>query len=122
MLALILWIVFVVYWIIVFQRPMNPETKIAIFSLGALIALTSIYLALWVVHNVRIFQKFGRRRARRQGLPTPLQDFLGRRIVTEDIETLHQANRIEVEVRSTQVKGRTIEEKIITSAEEGEWL
>ena len=110
--AVLLWVVFVLYWRIVAQRPLNPETKLAIMSLAVLSFLTILYLGVWVYHNVRIFQKEERRKAKRRKRKAPLQDYLGRWIVVDNPESVQSANYIEVEVRGNVANGKVIEEKV----------
>ena len=110
--AVLLWVVFVLYWRIVAQRPLNPETKVAIISLAVLSFLTILYLGFWVYHNIRIFQKEGRRKAKRRSRKAPLQDYLGRWIVVDNPEAVRAANYIEVEIRSNVVNDKVVEEKV----------
>ena len=110
--AVLLWVVFVLYWRIVARRPLNPETRIAAVSLGILSLLTIIYLGFWVFHNIRISQKFGRRKGKRRKRKDPIQDYLGRWIVVDNPKAARTARYVEVEVRSNIVNGKVIEEKL----------
>ena len=110
--GVLLWVVFVLYWRIVAQRPLNPETRIAVISLAILSLLTMLYLGFWVYHNVRIFRKEGRRKTKRRKRQAPLQDYLGRWIVVDNPESVQSANYIEVEVRGNVANGKVIEEKV----------
>jgi hypothetical protein len=111
-LAILLWIVFVIYWRIVFQRPMSPETKIALFTLGSIAFLSILFLSVWVFHNILISKKLHRRKERRGGMREPNQDFMGRWIVIDHPEVLRRASYIEVEVKSNMVDGKVVKEKI----------
>ncbi|MEE9270446.1 MAG: hypothetical protein V3V49_09325 [Candidatus Krumholzibacteria bacterium] len=115
--AVLLWVVFVLYWRIVARRPLNPETKIAAVSLGILSLLTIIYLGCWVVHNIRISQKFGRRKSKRRTRKAPIQDYLGRWIVVDNPKAVRTARYVEVEVRSSIVNGKVIEEKLFRTTD-----
>ena len=111
-LAILLWIVFVIYWRIVFQRPMSYETKIALFTLGALAFISILFLTVWVFHNVMIHKRLHRRKERRGGMREPNQDFMGRWIVIDHPEVLRRANYIEIDVKSNMVDGKVVEEKL----------
>lgn len=111
-LAILLWIVFGGYWLIVFRRPINSETATAIVTLGALTFLAMIYLYAWMVYNVRLAKTLPKRVRRRRGMRGPIQDFLGRWIVVDHPTRVMKANYVEVEVRKNVVNDRSLEEKI----------
>jgi len=111
-IAVLLWLLFGYYWYVVMQQPMNPDTKTALVSLGVLSFLTILCLSGWVFHNIRIARQFPRRKVRRAGGREPVQDFLGRWIIVDEPDAIVDANYIEVEVRSTSVEGKVVEEKI----------
>ncbi|MFQ5510211.1 MAG: hypothetical protein ACE5EO_00020 [Candidatus Krumholzibacteriia bacterium] len=113
--AVLLWVVFAVYWRIVAQRPLNPETKTAVASLGVLSFLTIVYLGFWVFHNIRIFERHGRRRVRRRRRKEPLRDYLGRWIVVDNPKAVQSANYVEVDIRSNIVNGKVVQEKVFRS-------
>lgn len=114
--AVLLWGVFLYYWQIVAQRPINPDTRTAMLSLGALSFFSVVYLSAWVFHNIRISRKFKRRRVRHHEKKRPLHDFLGRWIVVDHPEKLLSANYIEVEIKSSIVRNKTVEEKIFRTS------
>ena len=111
-IATIFWIVFAYYWHLVSRRPINPDTITAMVSLGGLAFLTILFLTFWIYHNIRIAHKMGRRNARRERPEDPNRDFLGRWIVAKRPSELRRAGHIIVEVKTTTVNGRTIQEKI----------
>ncbi len=100
------------YWQIVMRQPMNPETRVAIISLGVLAFLSALYLTGWVYYNVRLSRKLQRRQARPPEPRGPLRDFLGRWIVVDHPERLLTARYIEIEVKRIVSENKVIEEKI----------
>jgi hypothetical protein len=118
LVATVLWVIFGIYWYIVFQQPMNPDTKTAMVSLGIVALLAMAYLSVWVFHNIRIDQRYQRRQSRRTGVKGPIQDYLGRWMVWDDPQRLRAARYIEIEVKRTALGERTVEEKIFRSARE----
>jgi hypothetical protein len=113
-----MWVVFVYYWQIVMQRPMNPDTRTAIISLGVLSFFSALYLTGWVYYNIRIARKFQRRKVRVTESKRPLKDYMGRWIVIDHPENLLTANYIEVEVKRIITRKKTIEEKIFRTTPE----
>ncbi|MDH3216453.1 MAG: hypothetical protein OEN01_09205 [Candidatus Krumholzibacteria bacterium] len=111
-IAVLLWIVFVYYWQLVMQRPMNPDTRAALIALGVLSLFSIVYLTGWVFYNIRIARKFQRRKVRQSYTVQPVQDFMGRWIVADRPEILRAANNIEIVIKSSVVQDKTIEEKI----------
>ena len=111
-LAVLLWLVFVGYWLIVFRRPINPDTAAAIATLAALSFLAILYLYGWMVYNIRLAKRLPKRARRRRGMRGPIQDFLGRWIVVDHPTRVMKANYVEVEVRKNVVNDRNLEEKI----------
>jgi hypothetical protein len=110
--AVLMWVVFAVYWRIVAQRPLNPETKTAIVSLAILSLFTMIYLGFWVFYNIRISERHGRRKVKRRKRKDPIQDYLGRWIVVDNPRAVRTARYVEVDVRSNIVNERVVEEKV----------
>jgi hypothetical protein len=110
--ALLLWVVFVFYWSIVFQRPMSSDTRASLTTLAIVTGAGILFLSFWVYHNVRIHKKFRRRKRRRDASFLAEADHLGRVIVFEDFEALLRSHYIEVEVRTDDPSDPPVEEKI----------
>ncbi|MEJ2722232.1 MAG: hypothetical protein P8181_14020 [bacterium] len=109
--AVLMWVVFVYYWNLVVRRPMNPDTKTALIALAVLTAVTVVMLCIWIYHNIRVHRRFrGRRRARREAA-LPVRDYLGRRLMLGDADTLRRAGSIEVSVKSGWADGKYEEQK-----------
>jgi hypothetical protein len=115
--AALLWIVFVYYWRIVFQEPMNPDTKTALLSLAILTLAAVSFLGAWIFHNVRIHRRFGERRMRRREAPAPGSDFLGRRIITDDAKGLRRSTHIVVDVVRVPGGDGALENKVFKSVD-----
>lgn len=111
-LAALLWILYAYYWSIVGQRPVSPRTTAALAALGVLAGLTIIILIVWVAHNIRIARRLQRRRRRPPRPRATARDYLGRWIVCDDPELLLDASYIEIDIKTSVVGDRTIEEKI----------
>jgi hypothetical protein len=111
-IALLLWVVFVLYWMIVFRRPMSADTKTSLATLGFLALTGILFLIFWIYHNVRIHKTYRRRKRRRETAFPVDRDCLGRSIVYEGIGMLLNACYIEVEVRRVEEGEAPVEEKI----------
>lgn len=111
-LAALLWILYAYYWTIVGQRPVSPRTTAALAALGVLAGLTIIILVIWVFHNIRIARRFQRRKRRPARPRATARDYLGRWIVCDHPELLLDASYIEVDIKTSVLEDRTIEEKI----------
>jgi hypothetical protein len=116
--ALLLWLVFGVYWLVVFRRPMNPDTVTALVSLGVVSFTAIIYLTVWMLYNIRIFKKLPKRKIRRRGVRSPVQDFMGRWIVVDHPTRVMKANYIEVNIQSNFVNNKLIEEKVFRTTQD----
>ena len=111
--AILLWVVFVLYWRLVMARPMNSDTRVAVFALSLLCLAGIVYLTFWILHNKGIARRFkDRRRGRRRAFRDPIQDYLGRWVIVDTPDELRQANYIEVEVKTSVVNEKTVEEKV----------
>ncbi len=111
-IALLLWVVFIFYWSIVFQRPMSSDTRASLTTLAILTGAGILFLSFWIYHNVRIHKKFRRRKRRREASFHAEADHLGRVIIFDDIDVLRRSHYIEVEVRATGAFDPPVEEKI----------
>ena len=114
--SVLLWIVFIRYWHIVMQQPMNPDTRTAIATLASLAFLTAVYLVVWVYYNIRLSRKHQRRKTRMTTATDPLQDYMGRWIVVDHPEALPTANYIEIELRQREGDDETVEEKVFRTS------
>jgi hypothetical protein len=114
----LLWVVFVYYWQIVMQRPMNPDTRTAMVSLGVLSFFTALYLTGWVYYNIRISRKFQRRKVRVHEARRPLKDYMGRWIVVDHPENLRTASYVEIDIKRSFIQNKRIEEKIFRTVPE----
>jgi hypothetical protein len=114
----LLWVVFARYWQIVMRQPMNPETKVAILTLGALAFFSALFLTAWVYYNIRLARKYQRRQTRPPEPRTPLQDYLGRWVVVDHPERLLTSRYIEVDIRRIETENKVIEEKIFRTSPE----
>lgn len=115
--AVLLWVVFVYYWRIVFQQPMNPDTRTALIWLSVLTLVATLGLAAWVLHNILIYRRVGTRRKRRREAPGPTRDYLGRRIVMDDADRLRRSNHIQVDVIRGSYNDVVMEQKIFKPVE-----
>lgn len=115
--AVLSWFVFVYYWTVVVGRPMNPDTKTALVVLSAITILTALYLTLWIHHNIRIHRRVRHRRKHRRDARDPEQDYLGRRMIMENLQVLRRSNYIEVGVIRDWVSGVAVEQKIFRSVD-----
>ena len=95
-LGALLWVVFAYYWYLVVQRPITPHTKIALMSVGCLVGGISLFSIYWILYNIRIANKRGRRRKRRDAPDKPTHDFLGRAYVAQNDADLTNARYLEV--------------------------
>lgn len=111
-LAALLWILYGYYWSIVGQRPLNPQTMNSLAALGVLAGLTIVILIVWVFHNIRIARRHQRRRKRPPRPRATVRDYLGRWIVCDHPEQLLDANYIEIDIKTSVIEDRTVEEKI----------
>jgi hypothetical protein len=111
-LAALLWTLYAYYWSIVGQRPLNPQTATSLAALGVLAGLTIVMLVVWVFHNIRIARRHQRRRLRPPGPSATARDYLGRWIICDHPEQLLEANYIEIDIKTSVIEDRTVEEKI----------
>lgn len=96
-LGVLLWAVFAWYWHLVMRQPVTGETRRALFIVGGIVAIITIFDFFWVLYNVRLARR-SRRRSRPPAAPAPAFDFLGRTFVAQSDEDLRRARYIEVHV------------------------
>ena len=116
-IAVLLWFIFAYYWTIVFRRPMNPDTKTALIALSVLTLVSAVCLVVWVFHNIRVFRTVQHRRRHRREASEPDRDYLGRRMVMENLDVLKRSNHVEVGVVRDRSGTTVIEAKVFRSVD-----
>jgi FtsZ-interacting cell division protein ZipA len=116
LLGALLWLVFGYYWYLVMQQPVTDETKRALMIVGAIVAVITIFDALWIIHNIRI-ARFGKRRTRRTAAEPPVEDFLGRAFIAQSEEALRAARYIEVHVVEIADGENAVKHKLLRISE-----
>ena len=96
LLGVLLWAVFGYYWFLVIQRPITPHTRFALTGVGSIVGFVTLFLVVWVLHNMRIARKGNRRNTRISRIALPETDFLGREFIEHSEAQLQAAPYIEV--------------------------
>lgn len=116
LLGALLWLVFGYYWYLVMQQPVTDETKRALIIVGSIVAVITIFDALWIIHNIRL-ARFGNRRTRQTAAEPPVQDFLGRAFIAQSEDTLRAARYIEVHVVEIADGKNVVKHKLLRISE-----
>lgn len=95
-LGVILWVVFGYYWYLVVRQPVTEHTRLALSVVGSIVGLITLFLFFWVIHNIRIDRRHGRRKQRSQSSTAPPTDFLGRTFVAPDENAMKTAPYVEI--------------------------
>ncbi|MFO7607571.1 MAG: hypothetical protein R6X35_00050 [Candidatus Krumholzibacteriia bacterium] len=103
-LSLLMWCLFGYYWWIVAQRRVHPATIDALAILGLLACLGLTVTVAWVVHNLRLARKYGRRKGFTVPPETFTTDHLQRPLVSPGLETLREARIVTVSLDDSQRK------------------
>lgn len=108
--SIALWVLFVYYWRVVFNRELGYSTTTALLVLGGVLVAAYLSTAYWILHNLRLARRFSDRRTSRRPVERDFStDFLGRwvRINTvtgepkkKDFKALRRASYIEIDVDS----------------------
>ncbi|HXV14760.1 MAG TPA: hypothetical protein VEC56_11200 [Candidatus Krumholzibacteria bacterium] len=118
LLGALLWVVFGYYWYLVMQQPVTDQTKRTLMIVGSIVAVITIFDALWILHNIRI-ARFGKRRERRTAAEPPANDFLGRAIIAQSEEAVRAASYIEVHVVEIADANTVVKHKLLRVSELG---
>ena len=114
LLGVLLWAVFGYYWFIVIQRPITPHTRLALTGVGSIVGSITLFLVLWVLHNIRIARHSNRRNIRMARIALPETDFLGREFIEHSEAQLQAAPYIEVHLVEVlnEDENNTVEHKL----------
>lgn len=115
LLGALLWIVFGYYWYLVVQQPVADHTKRALAIVGGIVAILTLFQAVWIFHNVRI-ARFGKRRARRTAAEPPTVDFLGRSFISAE-DAVRAAAYVEIHVVEISDQERVVKHKLLRVSE-----
>jgi hypothetical protein len=95
-LSILMWCLFGYYWWVVSRQQLNPSTIDALQMLAGLIVAGLLLTVGWVVHNVRLARRFGRRK----GFPAPPEEFtadhLERPLVSPGLDALRTERLVTV--------------------------
>ncbi len=116
LLGALLWVVFGYYWYLVMQQSVTDQTKRTLMIVGGIVAVITLFDALWIVHNIRI-ARFGKRRARKTIAEPPTADFLGRAIISQSDEAVRAARYIEVHVVEIADDKNVVRHKLLRVSE-----
>jgi len=96
--SILMWCLFGYYWWIVGRRSINPATLDALTVLAAIVVVGVLLTVAWVLHNLRLARKFGRRK----GFPAPVEnfdtDYLQRPLVAPPVLTLRDTKIVYVKL------------------------
>lgn len=106
LLGILLWIVFGYYWYIVVQRPIGPQTRLALIAVAVIVVALTLALVAWIFYNIRLARRFKRRQTRLRGVKRSATDFLGRQLVFENEVQVMVARHVRVNVEDVKINGR----------------
>ncbi len=101
-MGFVLWGVFLYYWYLVGRRPLNRHTTIALYVIGIMVAVTTVLVIWWIIHNIRLHRKLQRRRLRLDSSEPRRRDYAGRWLTVDDKSNLTRSGYIEIETREKE--------------------
>jgi hypothetical protein len=101
LVALLGWLVFSRFWIIVFLRTPPTEAARGVLLLALLLILAVGLTLGWVRHNIRLFRHRDRRRTARDVRADFSSDVLGRPVTSPAWEEVRLAPEIEITVEES---------------------